>query len=482
MIISCKPFVCALLLAGLGASVSGVAHSADYYRVVPLQSSSPNDGATEVRLDLQAGALPKATAGHSFSYDLTPHLRIVGDQKARPGDAQWTANEQLPPGLALSPSGLLSGTPSLKSSTPTSFTVTAGFRDKTAEQAFSLEVLGQPLRAVNVGVGPMHACAITPESTVWCWGRGAQGQLGNGTKITSTSEPVQVVGLVGATALAMSQGNTCAIASGALHCWGFRVAQGGTAEALTPHRVASSGVTDVTASEGDICYVQNGSAKCFAGSFGGDGTKQIPGLESGVTSIAAGNYHFCAVQSGSVKCWGEGRKGELGDGRSENSVDPVQVVGLPSGISQVAAGPTASCAHSPAGAWCWGQNLQFNLGLGDVTGDNWGNVTTAHLVVGGAGTSSIAMGRTRTCFLQSSTVKCAGESQHEGIGLPPRSGFVRVMEVVPGLESGVTAVAAKANATCVVHEGFAKCFGKNVQGLLGDGSTIDRFTPEPVRR
>jgi Regulator of chromosome condensation (RCC1) repeat len=39
--------------------------------------------------------------------------------------------------------------------------------------------------AVHVRIGRMHACALKTDGSVWCWGRGSEGQLGNNDNIQS---------------------------------------------------------------------------------------------------------------------------------------------------------------------------------------------------------------------------------------------------------------------------------------------------------
>jgi alpha-tubulin suppressor-like RCC1 family protein len=43
----------------------------------------------------------------------------------------------------------------------------------------------------EISAGSSHTCGLTPEGDIWCWGRGLEGQLGNGQMLTSNA-PVRV--------------------------------------------------------------------------------------------------------------------------------------------------------------------------------------------------------------------------------------------------------------------------------------------------
>ncbi len=74
-------------------------------------------------------------------------------------------------------------------------------------------------------------------------------------------------------------------------------------------------------------------------------------------------------------------------------------------------------------------------------------------------------------------MKCWG-SDHLGDGKTISS---RTPVDVPGLASGVAAIAAGAGNTCVrMTNGGLKCWGDNANGQLGDGSTTYSETPVDV--
>lgn len=75
-------------------------------------------------------------------------------------------------------------------------------------------------RVVDVAVGPGHACAVTTQGTIRCWGENSWGALGDGTTEPRT-EAVTVVGIGDAKQVAVAGSTSCAVhATGAVSCWG----------------------------------------------------------------------------------------------------------------------------------------------------------------------------------------------------------------------------------------------------------------------
>ncbi len=201
--------------------------------------------------------------------------------------------------------------------------------------------------ATGVAVGTSHVCVALSDRSAWCWGSNEQGELGNVAYAPydasrDSAIPVRVLALpdVEIKELGAGTGYTCALlASGEVWCWGNGDPLGATAEPLR---------TDA---------------------------RPIPGLGS-VKSLAFGDYHVCAlIEDGTVRCWGSRPYGELGDGVSPYRTcwadstqcvvkAPVTPVGL-SHVTLIAAGRSASCAAASDGrTFCWGNNSYGLLGNG----------------------------------------------------------------------------------------------------------------------
>lgn len=90
----------------------------------------------------------------------------------------------------------------------------------------------------------------------------------------------------------------------------------------------------------------------------------VVGLDDAI-DVASGEYHMCAARAtGRVVCWGDGSRGQLGNGRSGDSPVPVDVVALDDAVA-VGAFMLHSCAIRASGAVaCWGFGEGGQLGYG----------------------------------------------------------------------------------------------------------------------
>ena len=213
-----------------------------------------------------------------------------------------------------------------------------------------------------------------------CWGNNSHGQLGNGVveAYGFAAAPVDVVELSGATDLSAGLEFNCAVAAGAVRCWGDnglgQLGKGDQAPSARP--VAVQGLSDATV-------------------------------------VVSGTAHSCALlKDGTIRCWGDGASGLLGDGMSAISPVPVQAMGI-SGATAVAAGTRATCAVLAGGTvHCWGSSA--------ILGENPG---LAPRQVGGvSGASALALGCGHACaLLADGGVVCWGANQtgQLGNGGPP---------------------------------------------------------------
>lgn len=355
--------------------------------------------------------------------------------------------------------------------------------------------LSSDITAISVGGG--HSCALTQSGDVRCWGDNEYGQLGNGTRDNSAI-PVDVEGLFSnIVAISAGWGHTCAISqTEGAKCWGYneygQLGDGNIYDSLIPVGVLDFvlGGVVVSAGGGHTCVIaQSGGVKCWGynneGQLGDGSTEDkykpvdVVGLTSGVTAVAVGEEHSCALtQTGGMKCWGDNWAGELGDGSTDSRSAPVDVNDLTSGVIAIAVGCYHSCAVTQGGGVkCWGYNSDGQLGDG-TTATKYTPVDVVGLT---SGVIAIAGGCSHTCAVtQTGGVKCWGNNENGQLGDGTTAERHTPVDVL-GLVSGVVAITAGDEHTCAVTAmGGVKCWGDNESGQLGDGTTIDQYSPIDV--
>jgi len=371
--------------------------------------------------------------------------------------------------------------------------------DRTNERLLPTAVATLDSGVAGIGAGSFHSCALTAAGGVKCWGSNNQDQIGDGTDLPRLTA-VDVVGLgSGVRALAVGFDHACAItADRRLQCWGANFAaqlgNGGDINSGTPVAVQGLGdtpVTKVTLGGSHGCaLLEGGAVRCWgnngSGEVGDGSTTQrrtavaVSGLSSGVVDIAAGLAHTCAVlASGGARCWGDNEFGQIGDGSREQRRTPADVSGL-SGLIRIAAGARHTCAlNSQGGVSCWGSAL-FGVLLGDGSVDD--RAVPGPVPALASGVADLALGGFHSCVRTTAgSMLCWGDNSAGAIG--DNSQLPRgVPTPVAGLTRGVTAIdAGFGGQTCAVVDGAAKCWGENQFGQVGDGTLFGEPRPRPVQ-
>ena len=206
-----------------------------------------------------------------------------------------------------------------------------------------VQVIGlTDVKAVSAGYN--HSLALKKDGTVWAWGENGRYQLGDGTggRFGDYSNvPVQVKNLTNVQDLSGGSFHSLALKlDGSVWAWGDgRYGQVGDGTARTrPTPVQVKGLTDVKAVScghyHSLALKSDGTAWAWGSNKHGnlgDGTtvsKTIPVQVNNLTDVvvlAGGRLHSMAMkEDGTVWAWGSGNHGELGDGTTENRHTPVQ--------------------------------------------------------------------------------------------------------------------------------------------------------------
>ena len=319
----------------------------------------------------------------------------------------------------------------------------------TVSTSSPVSVVGGFTDWVQISAGNAHTAAIRTNGTAWAWGSNANGRLGDGTT-TSRSSPVLVVGgftdWVQISAGNAGNSHTAAIrANGTAWCWGS---------------------TD-WGKLGDNTSITRSSPVSVVGGF------------TDWTQISAGTDHTAAVRAnGTAWCWGRNYTGRLGDGGTTNQSSPVSVVGGFTNWVQISAGKYHTAAVRANGtAWAWGSNTFGWLGDGGTT-----NRSSPVSVVGGfTDWTQISAGGSHTAAIRANGTAWAWGVNAGGIlGIGNTSNRSSPVSVVGGFTDWVQISAGNAHNAAVRANGQAWAWGYNNIGQLGDGTTTNRSSPVSV--
>ena len=203
--------------------------------------------------------------------------------------------------------------------------------------------------------------ALLADGTLWAWGLGTQGQLGNGTYKNSLRTPVQVK-FPGNVSIASIPVNSMPFDTGLAvdttgHVWGWGrnggsdLCLGSSQTYARPAELPFSNVTALAGAANHTTYDANGvlyscgtnSAGVLGAGPGAPGDARTPvrvkNLSgSSVTTVVSSFENAGALLSnGTYYDWGRNAAGQLGDGSTQNSPVPVQV-NVPGPVRQVAQG------------------------------------------------------------------------------------------------------------------------------------------------
>jgi alpha-tubulin suppressor-like RCC1 family protein len=276
---------------------------------------------------------------------------------------------------------------------------------------------------VAIAGGGDTGYALEKNGTLWAWGAGSEGELGNGSDSTRVAVPVQVHGLT----------NVASVAGGGSN--GYAVEKNGTVWAWG------------TGSSGQL---GNGTTPAST-----DVPVQVHGLTNVVSVAGGGSDGYAVEKNGTVWAWGTGSGGQLGNGSdlSQSNV-PVEVKGL-SGVVAVAAfnGDDTDIALTKEGTvWHWGAGLVTAIEDVRLPAGSASAGSSVPLKVGGlAGIVAIAGGEdTEYAVAKNGTVWAWGADEDGELGNGSHNYVTGVPAVVPGLHGAVAVAGGYTDAYAIL--------------------------------
>jgi alpha-tubulin suppressor-like RCC1 family protein len=341
----------------------------------------------------------------------------------------------------------------------------------------------------QVSAGGTHACGINANNRAFCWGNNSVGQLGDGTN-SDHPRPAAVATTLRFRQLDASEFGTCAATTDdRVFCWGGPFT--GFVSTQPQAVGGSRRFRNLSAGSDHVCAVgrDDGRAYCWGSNERGqlgDGTWTNRSTPTPVTGgrrfrqLATGELHTCGVTTADeIFCWGANNRGQMGD-ESPPSVDhrvPTRVAGTRRYVN-LTAGRFHTCAVTIASkAFCWGDGRSGQIG----DGKNFLRFTP-RAVAGGLTFRRLTGGYAHTCGeTTNNRAYCWGSDLFGalGNGTADNDGSLRPTAVAGGLR--FAQLSAGASFTCgktTTDVGY--CWGFNNEGQLGDGTTTSRSRPTPI--
>jgi hypothetical protein len=367
---------------------------------------------------------------------------------------------------------------------------------------FLLTEVSRPVRVterwVSVSVGAFQSCAVSVLEEAYCWGIGE----GLGSKVGSATAPTAVIGDIDFATVSSGRSHACGLTpESVLYCWGFNgfgaLGDGGQISRFSPAPVNGGNFIDFDVGEDTSCGVRvDGLSWCW-------GNQRQGQIGSGATFPNCVPFSDFPVYCVRELQLGGNVEVRLSSGFSAYSMDefchPDSSIFTTCHVelSSVSVGRTAACGVSPANyAFCWG--------TGPLGGPSWNDgcpdalcSATATLVGGASGWTtispgpyngleflSVSVGDFHACgVVVGQSVYCWGTN---GSGQLGTGDFVTRTSPtqVPGLPGVIVQVVAGAGHSCALTTtGTAWCWGNGqstavaVQGgitfelLSADGGT-----------
>lgn len=322
-------------------------------------------------------------------------------------------------------------------------------------------------------------CALKEDRSLWCWGIGTSGNLGQGNLSSSAYTPLRVKDTAGTGFLtnvddfAVGQQHSCALIAHEVYCWGNSRAVGidqDPATTLPRHLPELSGAIKIEAGDFHTCALLNtGEFYCW----GQNRNLQISGTEDRIVitprkvdfssqigeissfSLGTGTNptmgRTCVVNvKGEVYCWGSAANGLFG------TLFPFLVKNFTrqnhENVSSVAIANSQVCLIKNGKPYFSGFN-----DYAQIVNDRY--ILAAPFLLENQTVSDFSCSRYANCFVSDNKMFCRGLN------------FTNLQEVT-ALGSNVLKVVLASHTNCALtNDHKLYCWGTNSNGQVGNGTT-----------
>jgi alpha-tubulin suppressor-like RCC1 family protein len=371
------------------------------------------------------------------------------------------------------------------------------------------EVSGNSNNWKQVSAGNNHTAAIKTDGTLWTWGNGNSGRLGNAVTTGNISTPVTT--FAGGTDWKQVSAGGAHISAiktdGTLWTWGNgnfgRLGNNDTTDRSTPVTTFAGGTnwkqvsagyshTSAIKTDGTLWTWGNGSSGRLGREYtskqiiltpvttfaGGTNWADTATTEpEDLYTLSAGYSHTSAIKTdGTLWTWGNGSSGRLGNAVTTNISTPVTTFAGGTNWKQVSVGFNQTSAIKTDGTlWTWGNGNFGSLGNGLSTGDRLTPITT---FAGGTNWKQVSAGGSHTAAIKTDgTLWTWGSGSSGVLGNAAISLRSTPVTTFAGGTNWKQVSAGNNHTAAIKTDGTLWNWGSGADGRLGINNTTQRITP-----
>jgi len=356
--------------------------------------------------------------------------------------------------------------------------------------------------------GNEHSCVLMDNFQMKFFGRNSAGQLGygdgldrgdNGNEMGNYLPQINIGTNLKALSIHLGQDHACAVLNdGSLKCWGdnaFGNLGQGNIDQLgnNPSEMSDylPAINFGTGVELTLCFDYSPTMTPTI-----TDSPTVTSIPSSCTSrFSMGNTVCSLTSSLQVKCWGLNSSGQQGYGdtslRGNNPNDMgnyLPFINVDSSIISLQVGEAFSCVHLPSlDVKCFGANFDGQLGLGDafergnaanemgeyLSAINFGsNIIASRIISGGYHASIVTdQGQVRVWGRNSQGQLGYGDTINRGNTVNQLGDYLPFVNLGSGLQAQILHLGLL-HSCAILNNGNVKCWGYNVNGELGQENVI----------